>query len=270
MVKALRQETGAGFADCKKALAENAGDVAKARDWLRLRSSKLASKKSDRETSEGVIVFAGDASSGVLVELLAETDFVASNEQFRAVAATIATTLAAAGPSAAEIEPAALAAHAHGEGTLEDLRQDAIAKIGENIRFGRGRALSSDDGSKVFSYLHHNGKIGVIASVVCAKDAVGKDLCMQIAAMRPEVVSETDYSTEHLAKLTKMFEAEVAEADKPAEIKRKMVAGKLAKHFKERALLNQEFVKDEKQTVKQMLDRNNARIITFKALYIGS
>ena len=137
MVKALRQETGAGFADCKQALAENAGDVAKARDWLRLRRSKLASKKSERATSEGVIAFAGDEADGVLIELLAETDFVANNEQFREVAAQIATALAKSRPTTTKIEPASLAACAHDAGTLEDLRQsDGTLGYSPNLRHG--------------------------------------------------------------------------------------------------------------------------------------
>ena len=270
MVKSLRQRTGAGFSDCKKALAENDGDVDKAREWLKLRNSKLASSKSDRETSEGVVAYAGDHGNGVLIELLAETDFVASNEQFRGVAAEIANTVLSSRPASSEIKASEMAECSFGNGTLESLRLDAISKIGENIQFGRASALQSEDGSRIFSYVHHNGKIGVIASVVCDDEAIGKDLCMQIAAMRPEVISEEEYSQEHIDKLTKMFENEVAESGKPDEIKGRIVAGKLKKHFEERALLTQDFVKDEKQTVKQLLDSNNAKILAFKSLHIGS
>ena len=264
-IKKLRQATGASLLDCKKALIESTGDEQAARDWLRARGAAIASKKAGRTTSEGIIAFASSGQQGVLVEVLAETDFVASNDQFKAFASQVALAALQAGKTDANLatlpDPA-------GAGTIEDLRLDATLKIGENIQLGQHHFLACQH--KLSHYIHHNGKIGVVADIATAEGStVGKDICMHIAALQPSVIAPENYDAAELSRLRTAWHAELATSSKPAEIHEKIVTGKVNKFLAECSLLKQQFIKDDSLTVADYLHRNNAQVLAYELLVIA-
>jgi len=266
MVMDLRQRTGLGMMECKKALTEAAGDVAKAEELLRIRSGAKASKAAGRIAAEGVIglYVAPDARLAAMVEVNCETDFVAKNEDFRAFAAELAAVVARENPSAA----AAFAAMplASGE-TVEARRVALVQKIGENItirRFVRRTATG-----RIASYVH-GARIGVLVDLTGGQDTLGKDLAMHVAASKPMAVSGDQVPADVVDKERVIAVARAAESGKPANIVAKMVEGAIAKFLAEVTLLAQPFVKgDGKQTVGALVQAQGAVVNGFTIFVVG-
>ena len=266
MVMDLRQRTGLGMMECKKALTEAGGDPAKAEELLRIRSGAKASKAASRIAAEGVIglYVAPDAKTAAMVEVNCETDFVAKNEDFRAFASDVAALVAREDPA----DPAALAAKALASGeTVESRRVALVQKIGENItirRFARSAAKGC-----IASYVH-GGKIGVLVDLTGGQDALGKDLAMHVAASKPVAVTGDQVPADVVAKERSIAAARAAESGKPANIVQKMVEGGVAKYLAEVTLLAQPFVKgDGKQTVGQLVKAQGAVVNGFVLFVVG-
>ena len=266
MVMDLRQRTGLGMMECKKALTEAAGDPAKAEELLRIRSGAKASKAASRIAAEGVIgmYVAPDAKTAAMVEVNCETDFVAKNEDFRAFASDVAALVAREDPA----DPAALGAKALASGeTVESRRVALVQKIGENItirRFARSAAKG-----RIASYVH-GGKIGVLVDLTGGQDALGKDLAMHVAASKPMAVTGDQVPADIVAKERSIAAARAAESGKPANIVEKMVEGAVAKYLAEVTLLAQPFVKgDGKQTVGQLVKAQGAVVNGFVLFVVG-
>jgi elongation factor Ts len=262
-VMELRQRTGLGLMECKKALTEAAGDIGKAEELLRIRSGSKASKAASRVAAEGVIglFVAGDANTAAMVEVNCETDFVARNEEFRAFANEVAQVVARDGPA----DVATLAARTLASGdTIEARRVALVQKIGENIslrRFVREQAKG-----RIGSFVH-GARIGVLVDYEGGDDALGKDLAMHIAATKPMAVSREQVAADVIEKERSIAAARAAESGKPANIVEKMVEGAVAKFLAEVTLLSQPFVKNDKQTVGDLLKARGAKVHGF-ALYV--
>jgi elongation factor Ts len=262
MVMELRQRTGLGMMECKKALAESAGDLAKAEDLLRIRSGAKASKAASRIAAEGVIglFVAPDAKVGAMVEVNCETDFVAKNDDFRAFAAEVAQ-LAARHPVA---DITALSALKLASGDTVDARRVALV---QNIALRR--LVRSEAKGKLASYVH-GSKIGVLVDVTGGADTLGKDLAMHIAAIKPMAVSRDGVPADVIERERKIAAAKAAESGKPANIVEKMVEGGIAKFLADVTLLAQPFVKgDGKQTVEQLLKAQGATVNGFVMYVVG-
>jgi len=251
LVKELRELTGLGMMECKKALAEAGGDLRKAEELLRIKSGAKASKAAGRIAAEGVIGawLSPDAKLGSLVEVNCETDFVAKNDDFVAFAASLAETAATRDPGTAE----------------EDWRQKLVQKLGENITIRRFKRLQAK--GKLALYVHGT-KIGVLVDYEGA-DEVGKDLAMHIAFARPRHLSKAEVPAEIVLQERRIQEARARESGKPAEIAAKMVEGSLNKFLGEITLLGQPFVKDDKQTVEKMLAVKKAKVNAYAFFVVG-
>jgi elongation factor Ts len=266
MVMELRQRTGLGMMECKKALTETGGDLAKAEELLRIKSGAKASKAADRVAAEGVIGLsvAADAKSGAIVEVNCETDFVAKNEEFRAFAAAVAAVVARDNPA----DVAALGAATLPTGdTVEARRVALVQKIGENMtvrRFARRVATG-----RLASYVH-GVKIGVLVDVTGGDDTLGKDLAMHIAASKPLAVDRSGVAADVVERERTIAAARAAESGKPANIVEKMVEGAVAKFLGEVTLAGQAFVKgDGKETVGQLLKQKGATVNGFTMYVVG-
>src|SRR5712671_7623663 len=242
LVKELRELTGLGMMECKKALSECAGDLKKAEELLRIKSGAKASKAAGRIAAEGVIGawVAADAKLGALVELNSETDFVAKNDEFVAFASSLAEIAATRDPGSVE----------------EEKRQKLVQKLGENISIRRFKRMQAK--GKLALYLH-GAKIGVLVDYE-GPEEVGKDLAMHIAFAKPAHMSKTDVPLEVVNAERKIQEARAKESGKPPEIAAKMVEGSLNKFLAENSLMGQPFVKDDKLTVEKMLAAKKAKI----------
>jgi elongation factor Ts len=259
LVKELREMTGLGMMECKKALAEAGGDLKKAEELLRIKSGAKAGKAAGRVAAEGVIgaYLSADARLGALVELNCETDFVAKNDDFAGFAQSLAQL-------AAEKDPADAAALAALPG-VEAQRQGLVQKIGENITIRRLARLRAQ--GKLARYVH-NGRIGVLVDYEGAEDA-GKDVAMHISFSRPAYLAKADVPAEIANREREILAARAKESGKPAEIVAKMVEGGLNKYLGEISLLGQPFVKDDKQTVEKMLAARKSKLIAYRFLVVG-
>jgi elongation factor Ts len=262
MVAELRAKTDAPMMECKKALTEADGDMGKAEELLRVKLGSKASKAASRVTAEGIVAsFVGDG-VGALVELNCETDFVAKNDDFNAFAKTVAELIATQNPA----DVAALAALPLDGKTVDEVRLALVGKIGENISIRRFERFATSN--KVASYLH-GSRIGVIVEYTGAEEQVGKDVAMHVAAMKPVALSSNDVPADLIEKERRVAEQKAAESGKPAEIVAKMVDGSVQKFLKEVSLLNQSFVKNDKQTIEQMLKAANATVHKFALFVVG-
>lgn len=262
MVAELRAKTDAPMMECKKALTEAEGDMDRAEELLRVKLGSKASKAASRVTAEGVISVFIAGSTGALVELNCETDFVAKNDDFLAFSKTVAELVATKNPA----DVAALLALPMDGATVDAVRTALIGKIGENVsvrRFAR-----YDSAHKLVSYLHGT-RIGVLVEYDGADEQVGKDVAMHIAAMKPVSLSSEQVPAELIAKERSVAELKAAESGKPAEIVAKMVDGSVQKYLKEVSLLNQTFVKNDKQSVEQMLKANGTSVKAFTMYVVG-
>ena len=263
MVKELREKTDAPMMECKKALTEAEGDLARAEEILRVKLGNKASKAASRVTAEGLIglFISDDAKQGAVIEVNCETDFVAKNDDFVAFVNKLAEMVATQNPA----DVAALSALPMGEGTVDTTRTALIGKIGENISVRRFQRMET--ANKLASYVH-GGKIGVLVDFGGA-DSVGKDLAMHIAATKPKALNADGVPAADIAAERSVAEQKAAESGKPADIVAKMVEGSVQKFLKEVTLLSQPFVKNDKQSVEQMLKAENASIAQFALFIVG-
>ncbi len=258
LVKELREMTGLGMMECKKALAEASGDLKKAEELLRIKSGAKAGKAAGRIAAEGVIgaYLSPDAKLGALVELNCETDFVARSEGFVAFAQELATLVAGK-------DPADVAALASPE--VEARRQGLVQKIGENISIRRFARLQAS--AKLAHYVH-NGRIGVLVDFEGTED-LGKDVAMHVAAFKPQYLSRAQVPADVVARERDIATARARESGKPPEIVAKMIEGAVNKVLGEITLLSQPFVKDDKQTVEKVLSARKAKLNAYKLLVVG-
>jgi elongation factor Ts len=263
MVKDLRERTGLGMMECKKALEEAAGDPQRAEEILRIRSGAKASKAAGRIAAEGVIgmYVSPDARLAGMVEVNCETDFVAKNEDFRMFAATLAERIARDAPA----DLAALSTLAIGGETVEHRRHALVQKIGENLSVRRFHRLETD--GRIAAYVH-GVKIGVLVEFE-GDESAGKDVAMHIAFSKPAYLSRDQVDPAVIAKEREILGARARETGKPPEITAKMVEGGIGKFLGEITLLGQPFVKDDKQTVEKMLAGRKARVRSYKFFVVG-
>jgi elongation factor Ts len=264
-VMELRQRTGLGMMECKKALTEAAGDLGKAEELLRIRSGAKASKAASRVAAEGVvgIAVAPDARTAAMVEVNCETDFVAKNDEFRAFANEIAQIVVREQP--ADVDALAGRTLASGD-TVEARRVSMVQKIGENITLRRFVRLAAE--GRVASYVHGT-RIGVLVDYTGGNEALGKDLAMHIAATKPIAVSREQVPAGVVEKERAIASARAAESGKPANIVEKMVEGAVAKFLAEVTLLPQPFVKNDKETVGKLVQAQGARVNGFVLYVVG-
>ena len=263
MVKELREKTDAPMMECKKALAEAGGDMAKAEEILRVKLGNKASKAASRVAAEGVVAafIAPDGKKGALVELNCETDFVAKNEEFLGFAGALAELAATQGP--ADVE--ALSRLPLKGATVEETRKTLVGKIGENMAIRRFSRMTT--AGRLASYVHGGARIGVLVNVTGGDEALARDLAMHIAASKPVALAQADVPAELVQKERAIASAKAAESGKPANIVEKMVEGSVQKFLKEVTLLGQPFVKNDKQSVEQLLKSKGASVGGF-ALYV--
>jgi len=266
-VKALRERTGAGMMECKKALTETNGDLDEAIALLRKKGAASAEKKSGRIAAEGVIelVVNPDRSLAVLVELNCETDFVAKDDSFKSFAREIAGAVMNSRP--ASVEDAA-DLELNGGQSIEAARQELIAKIGENISLRRFELIEGETGT-LAGYVH-GSRIGVVVQLnTSSAEEVGRDIAMHIAASRPLCIDESAMPAEVLQKERDIYSAQAAESGKPAEIVEKMVSGRVSKFLKENTLVGQPFVKNPDETVGDLLATHGAAVLTMHRFEVG-
>ena len=260
LVKELRERTGAGMMECKKALVENNGDIEAAADWLRKSGLAKADKKASRVAAEGRIVAAQDGGKAVLVEINSETDFVAKDENFVAFTEAVARTALGA-----EDVDALKAATIDGA-SVEETRTALIAKVGENVQVRRMARIDSD--KTVGSYVH-GGRIGVLVEVEGGDADLARGLAMHIAAMNPPYISPAHVPADFVAREKEIALAQVKDTNKPADIIEKMISGKVAKTVNELCLTGQTYVLDTNQSVEQALKAANAKVLRFERLAVG-
>jgi elongation factor Ts len=261
MVAELRGKTDAPMMECKKALTEAAGDMAKAEEILRVKLGSKAGKAASRIAAEGVVAVYVNGTTGAIVEVNSETDFVAKNDDFLALANGSAQLVAQHNP--ADVE--ALGALDLNGKSVEQTRADLIGKIGENMSIRRFKRFASDNN---LAYYLHGAKIGVVVEYKGDENAA-KDVAMHIAAMKPVALSANDVPAELIETERSVAKAKALEQGKPAEIAEKMVEGSVQKYLKEVSLLNQSFVKNDKQTVEQMLKEKNTVVAGFTMFVVG-
>lgn len=262
MVKELRERTGLGMMDCKKALADADGDMEKAIEDLRKASGLKAAKKASRVAAEGVVLTKIDdeATYGVILEVNSETDFVARDDNFLA----FADQALDAAFTNREADVAAIL-----DSGVEEARQALVQKIGENINVRRiGRIALEGDGGIVESYIHNN-KIGVLIALQGGDEALARDVAMHIAAVNPMVIRAEDVPEDVLSKESEIYSAQARESGKPEEIIEKMIQGRLRKFIAEVTLLEQPFVKDPDTTISALLKQSDADVVSFLRFEVG-
>ncbi len=262
MVGELRAKTDAPMMECKKALTEADGDMSRAEEILRVKLGSKASKAASRITAEGVVATYISGGIGAIVEVNCETDFVTKNDDFITLANACAKLVAENNP----VDVAALSALPLDGKTLEEVRAALVGKIGENMSIRRFKRYET--GAKLTSYLHGT-RIGVMVEFDGADEQVGKDVAMHIAAMKPVALSANDVPADLIEKERSIAAQKAAESGKPADIVAKMVEGSVQKYLKEVSLFNQPFVKNDKQTVEQMLKAANTSVKSFTMYVVG-
>ncbi len=263
LVRDLRERTGLGMMECKRALEESQGDLAKAEELLRIKSGAKASKAALRVAAEGVVgaFLSSDNKLGALVELNCETDFVAKNVDFLEFSKRLAELVATENPA----DVSALSALRIDGKTVEEVRQALVQRIGENLTIRRIFRVQTD--AKIAQYLH-GVKIGVMVEFE-GDESVGKDIAMHVAFAKPQFLYKTDVAADVIAKERSILEARAAESGKPADIVAKMVDGGIAKFLGEIALMGQPFVKDDKVTVEKLLASRQSRVRGYRFFVVG-
>lgn len=266
MVKELRERTGAGMMECKKALGESGGDMDAAIELMRKSGQAKADKKASRVAAEGTVVISisDDAKSGVILEVNCETDFVGKDENFLNFSNEVANV--ALTQDVADVAALMNAKLANGE-TVESTRLALVSKIGENIQLRRFTKVSSDKGA-LGKYMH-GSRIGVMVEMKNGSDDLSKDIAMHIAASKPACIDEDGVSAELLQKEKEIFMAKAESSGKPAEIIEKMVVGQVKKFLGEITLMGQPFVKDPDKSVAKLLKENSASVVSFQRYEVG-
>lgn len=266
LVMQLRERTGAGMMECKKFLIATNGDIELAIQEMRKAGQAKADKKADRVAAEGVIVIArsADGRSAVMLEINSETDFVARDESFTGFANKVVET--ALGSRAADVNELAKEILPGTQTTVEQARQELVAKIGENIKLRRLTRISCDG---VIGYYLHGSRIGVMVALKNGDETLAKDIAMHIAASRPMVISRDQVPAEAIESEREIFTAQARESGKPQEIIDKMIEGRINKFIDEVSLLGQPFVKDPNKKVNQLLKEKNAVVLSFTRFEVG-
>jgi elongation factor Ts len=265
MVKELREKTDAPMMDCKKALTEAQGDMARAEELLRVKLGSKASKAAGRVAAEGLVsvYLSGDGKLGAIIEVNCETDFVAKNDDFIGFVKALASMVASENPR----DVAALCALPLNGSTVEATRAALVGKIGENMNIRRFRRLEAV--GKLSSYVHGGSRIACLVDVTGGDETLAKDLAMHIAAAKPKALTQDEVSPELIATERSVAQQKAAESGKPEAIVAKMVEGAVAKFLKENTLLGQPFVKDDKQTIEQLLRSKGAKVNGFTLYVVG-
>ena len=268
MVKELRERTGAGMMDCKRALTEADGDLEKAVGIMRLSGQAKADKKAGRITAEGVVTIRTDSSGrrAAMVEINCETDFVAKEAEFRRYADAVCARVLAASPADVK-ELGGIPLDGEGGLSVDEERRGLVAKIGENITVRRFAAMDSQ-GGRIGAYVHGT-RIGVIVDLAGGDDGVARDIAMHVAASRPVAIAESDMPEEMLQKEREILAAQVANSGKPPEIQERMLSGRVAKFLKEVTLLGQPFVRDPDRSVGEILRGSGATVLQFERFEVG-
>ena len=263
MVKDLREKTGAGMMDCKKALTETNGDMQKAEEYLREKGITKAAKKSSRIAAEGLVLayVSEDGKKGAAVEVNSETDFVAKNEEFKAFVESVAKQIVLNNPENVEALLQEESIDEKGKKVSEVLIEK-VAKIGENLNIRRFARLETTDGI-IEKYIHGDGKIAVLVNMKKGNSEVAKDICMQIAAARPEYLNEASVPAERVEKEKEILKAQTMNEGKPEAIAEKIVQGRIGKFFSEICLVDQAFVKDPNMKVSDLLKSKDAEVVEF-------
>ncbi len=263
MVKELRERTGAGMMECKKALVETSGDMDAAAETLRKSGQAKADKKSGRVAADGKVVITRDGNKAVIAEINSETDFVAKDENFNAFADAVAAAALANGVTDVE----ALATQPLGDGkSVEESRTELVSKVGENISV---RRISIIENVGPIGFYTHGARIGALVTLEGGDDDLARDIAMHVAAINPVCVDESGVPADALEREHRIFSEQAAESGKPPEIVEKMVTGKIAKYLKEITLVGQPFVKDGDQTVGKLLSTAGASVTSFVRFEVG-
>ncbi len=266
LVKELREKTGAGMMDCKKALVETDGNLEAAIDFLREKGLSSAAKKSDRIAAEGTTYILTQGNEAIILEVNAETDFVAKNEKFQVLVASLAEQLLAAKPESVE---AALELEKDGV-KIADQISTAVATIGEKITLRRFEIKTKTDADAFGAYLHMGGKIGVLVALEGSTDeSAAKDIAMHIAAINPTYVSRDEVSAEEVEHERKVLTEQALNEGKPENIVAKMVEGRLGKYFEDVCLLDQTFVKNSDQKVRDFVKSTGGNVTSFTRYAVG-
>jgi len=270
VIKDLRETTGAGMMDCKKALEETNGDFEAAKDWLRSKGLAKAAKKAGRVAAEGLVAVINNGKKAAIIELNSETDFVAKNDEFRTLTTDIAkATINTSG----ELEVVKKSLLSNGK-TIEQAVTDAVAKIGENINLRRTKIVEATAQGQIYSYIHSAqgegiGKIGVLVSLEGGNEELGNQIAMHIAANKPEALNPEEISAENLAREKAVYTEQAKESGKPANVIEKMVEGRVRKYYEQVVLLEQAFVMNPDKKVKDILSEAKAKIIAFTQFTLG-
>ena len=261
MVKELRDKTGAGMMDCKKVLTEANGDMEKAEELLREKGIAKAGKKAGRIAAEGLVAtyLSADKKIGSIVEVNSETDFVAKNDEFKTFVNDVAKIVAEKNP--ADVPALLTTKYLDTDKTVDDVLKDKIFTIGENMTIRRFERYETN--GLLESYIHGEGKIAVLVDMAKGESVVAKDVCMQIAAARPEYVYDKEVPQDRVAKEMEILKAQAMNEGKPAEIAEKMVQGRIGKFYGEICLLEQPFVKNPDQKVQDMVSSKGAEVERF-------
>ena len=265
LVKELREKSGAGMLDCKKALEANDGNIEASIDWLREKGISKAAKKADRIAAEGLAAVLIEGNKAVVVEVNSETDFVAKNEEFKGLVNTILKTIINSDAKTVE-EALQLPTE---EGTLNDVIVSKTATIGEKLSLRRFKKVEKKDSESFGEYIHMGGKIAVLTVVDNASSEVAKDVSMHAAAMRPKYVKRSDVPTEEIEKERVVLKEQAVNEGKPAEIAEKKVEGRINKYYKEICLEEQPFVKDSDINVKTYVANNGGTITEMIRIEVG-
>jgi len=268
MVKELRERTGAGMMECKKALVEASGDIDTAIENMRKSGHAKADKKAGRVAAEGLIAIelSADATRAAMVEVNCETDFVTKESEFQSFVDAVVKRALEEKPADAE-GLAALSLEKKGGPSIDERRRELIGKIGENITLRRVHAVDAV-GDHFGAYVH-GGRIGVLVDMSGGDETVARDIAMHVAASRPLALSESGIPQQHLDKEREILKAQVADSGKPPEIQEKMISGKLSKYLKEVTLLGQPFVKDPDLSVEKYLRSSGAEVMAFTRFEVG-
>lgn len=266
IVKELREITGAGMMDCKKALTETNGDIEKAIEYLREKGISKAAKKSSRVAAEGVVAafVSEDAKTGAVVEVNAETDFVSKNEEFVAFVNKLVEIVAVKAPK--DVEELKTMEFENGK-TVEEVLTEKIATIGENMSIRRFERIETDN--LVGKYIHGNGQIAVLVELKGGNQEVAKDVCMQVAALNAEFLDESQIPADRVEREKEIITQQTINEGKPANIAEKIAEGRLKKYFEELCLVHQKFVKDSSKTVSEYVKENGGEIVKFYRLEKG-
>lgn len=265
LVKELRELTGAGMLDCKKALEENNGDIEQAVNWLREKGISKAAKKAGRIAAEGLSATIVEGNKAVIIEVNSETDFVAKNEEFQELVQTLLNTIVASDASTVE-EALNLSTN---EGTIDELLVAKTSKIGEKLSFRRFELVTKNDNQVFGSYVHMGGKISVLTVLENTSEEVARDVAMHAAAMKPRYVRRDEVPTSEIEQEKTILKEQVINEGKPENIVDKIVDGKIQKYYQEVCLEEQPFVKDGDVTVGKYVTNNGGTIVSMSRYEVG-